>query len=208
MVRIFPIQQLAAPIPISRLIGDNGSMNQIVTSLGDSKIFTDHGNLIGNSINELKRVITDVVDTGVNQIKKVMNAITNPGQAGYVPIINEAMLTTIPDIMIHPIMTYAPVRELFMDGKLHGFGYTPDTLPTTDPWGRLIDNGTLEIDSCGKHNKGKQLVWEYYDDDPVHTIEDLEAVESTRDFIDHYLATEMKKESPKDITDFPNCINC
>lgn len=98
-----------------------------------------------------------------------------------------------------PILMYEPVRTLFDQGRVSGFGFDPEFLPEEDVFGRLIDNGTSYDVLADLDDEGAvTLESTYWSDDPEMTDQELDAIEDTRRFIDKILAD--TNYDPTDIT--------
>jgi len=171
-------------------------LSQINMDLSNSGFF----NSIDDRLSECRQAfITNVVEpvrtignTALNIIGSVL------GGNRIIPITEEDMLRTIPTCMHMPILQYAPMKKLFDQGRIFGFGY--DFVPEEDPYGRLINNGTCEdVLASLDENDEITLTWEWRSDDPDLSFEEIDAIEETRNFIDRFLA-----ESNMDPTDYGN----
>lgn len=126
----------------------------------------------------------------------------------------------IPTSMILPIAHHPFIRELATQGRVDNFGIDPELLPTENPYQRLIDNGTADIDPT-KDTYTLSYHWE--STDPDLSIDEIEMIKDTYDFIDlfysdldkiyksvgksladkSYLQGEGLRLKDIDITDFP-----
>lgn len=103
-----------------------------------------------------------------------------------IPITTEDQLRRIPICMQAPILHYAPIRKLFDEGRIFGFGHT--VIPDGDPYGRLINNGTVK-DVLGAMDKTGEFefVYEFKSTDPDLSYDELESIEETREYLDWLL---------------------
>ena len=96
----------------------------------------------------------------------------------------EAIYRT-PPAMYLPILTYKPVRDLFNAGRIDGYGM--EFVPEDDPYGRLIDNGSIEL-LIGMAETGEvEFVYEWTNNDPDLDLDEIEMIENTREYIDRFL---------------------
>lgn len=106
-----------------------------------------------------------------------------------IPLKKEKDFTFVPPCMQEPIIMYEPVRKLFEQGRVSGFGFDPDNLPEEDVWGRLINNGVVESVFESMDDDGRvELNYTWYVSDPDPSFEELDYVETTRHAIDKMLA--------------------
>ena len=118
----------------------------------------------------------------------------------YITNISE-LETGIPVSMQEAILSYEPVRKLFIDGKISGFSWKIEDLPIEDRWGRLCNNGRIEDLSEYKEGDEVRYEWEHHKDDPTPSYEELRAIRYTREYIDEFL-----EKTNYDITCYPNKI--
>lgn len=110
----------------------------------------------------------------------------------------EALQEGPPPCMWVPILMYPPIMELLKDEKICGYGFDPNTFPEVDPdpYGRLINNGTIQLFNdnttfTDKNDPDAFWVEEVYTTyDPKVTDEELMALEKTRKFLDAFMAAE------------------
>lgn len=106
----------------------------------------------------------------------------------------------IPPSMYIPLLSYAPIRNMFTAGKISGFGLLPDELPDEDVWGRLIDNGRVDLsEPCPETGRVMNYHWKL--DDPEWTFEDLCVVRRSRDWLMDFM-----EKTHYDFSDYPSKI--
>lgn len=200
-----PTYNFGAPfhaVSAGALLGTTGSqaiIDSINNSLGSTKFFgtvKDSYREIGNYfINNIVKPINYATMAIANSV----NTLLHPDVIK--PITQESDLLSIPPCMYEPIVMFQPVRTLLEEGRIFGFGYEPDNLPKEDVWGRLIQNGTCEDikEALATSEDGcVELDYEWYSTDPEHTVDDIDAVEQTRNFI-----LKMMQTTNYDPTDYP-----
>ena len=121
-------------------------------------------------------------------------------------IVEEKHLNAVPVCMQLPLLMSPPVRELFEAGRIDGWGIDPVILPSEDFIGRLIKNGTAESTlnpETGKLEMPEYLYWEWCSTDPFLEIEEIEAIEESRCFVDSFIREQLGPEGEmKDPTDY------
>lgn len=106
----------------------------------------------------------------------------------------------IPPAMQMAILTQPDIREKFEAGLIYGFGILPEELPHEDVWGRLINNGRVDLsEPCPE--EGRVMKWEFWLDDPEWCYDDLVAVRKSRDWL-----TSFMDQTGFDVTNYPNRV--
>lgn len=122
------------------------------------------------------------------EISRTVNALINPDRFRLLTSIDD--FKSIPPVMEMAILLYEPVRQGFVEGRIEGFGYNPDSLPEEDAYGRLIDNFTCEdVAEASDEDGWYSVSGTLYSDDPELDDNELYAIRRTREYIrDHVLA--------------------
>lgn len=184
---------------LGNLIGTSGSDNLLKTINNEMR----NSDFFGS--------INDIMQTGrqmfvanfVEPIRSIGNTIKNVigmtnREDEYISITSSDMLRSIPTCMHLPILMYKPVRKLFDDGRIFGFGH--QTIPDEDPYGRLIKNGTIDDLAEAMDDNGiVEFSYEFKSTDPDLTFDQLESIRETREFLEEFLRT-----NDEDPTDYPN----
>ena len=111
---------------------------------------------------------------------------------------------SIPACMYIPILTDPRIRPFYETGQLNAWGVKSADMPEEDVVGRLIKNGRFST-SDPDYKPDSLVTWTFKSNDPEFTSEELEKIESTRDYICSFLEAELGPEGEKrDFTDFPN----
>lgn len=101
-------------------------------------------------------------------------------------------LENIPACMHIPLLTMPRLRNLFEEGKIYGWGVDYFDLPEEDILGRLIKNGSFDTtDDAWMANKEKGVEFETRTGDPDYTQQELDAIETSRKFIDTWLEEQL-----------------
>lgn len=106
----------------------------------------------------------------------------------------------IPPCMQLPIVMYTPVRKLLEQGRVSGFGYDVENLPDENPFERIVNNGYCEDILEAATAAGSDYIsleWEWRDDDPDLSIDEIENVAATFEYVDYILANTLM--DPTDI---------
>ena len=124
------------------------------------------------------------------QVTKAIKILDNPNAIR--PLLTADDLRFTPESMQLPILLYAPVRALLEADRITGYDIDPASLPEEDCYARLINNGTVDLAPVDpKAPVSKQIVWEFDGLDPDVTLDDLYAIEKTRNFIDTWLEAQL-----------------
>lgn len=175
------------------LLGTSGSANVIAAiqdSFGSSSYFgsaQDPFREINNAF--IRNVVTPIRELSA-EVREVTNALLRPNV--FRPLETIEDFRHIPDCMKFPVIMHPPLRRLLKQGRISGFGYDEDELPTEDVYGRLISNGVIEdilLQAGNKRYLDLNYVW--CGDDPEITLDEIEHVERTRIAIDFILETSL-----------------
>lgn len=145
--------------------------------------------------------VAGIISSAIQNFKQA----SNDTEPRLIPITTEREFRDIPENMWIPILTAPPVRQLFEDGRLYGWGLTPEMLPREDVYGRLCSNGRADAFEVGV-DEDIVLKWRWEGDDPDVAKEDLGAIRDTREFIvDNWLPKELMKpvKKQRDFTNWP-----
>jgi hypothetical protein len=147
---------------------------------------TGHSSFFGSEFDTLTR---DFFQRHVEPLERVrvelqdtMAAIMNPD---YFRILQSFdAFRSVPLCMELPILMFGPVKQAFLEGRLEGYGYNPESLPEEDVFGRMIDNSRCEdVEAASDANGYYTVTARVESDDPELSDDDLWAIERTRDFI-------------------------
>ncbi len=205
-MQILPMRDLQLAPIVGKLFGtvsDENVLNAINNYSESSNVIFGQDNPITKQFNNLVNIVKNSLQTSMDFVDRAVNVITNKNTLK--PITKEEHFNFIPESMHEAILMCEPIKQLFLEDRIYGFGYK--ALPDEDVWGRLINNGSVYIDKDTKPDDVK-FQWEWKSTDPIHTIEDIDAVEKTRGFICEWYDNEIKKDDRiRDITDWPNYIS-
>ena len=185
---------------LSYLNNQYGSQNGV--------IFGQPGDPLMDRFHNLMNLVqTKLIDTN-QMIQQTTIAVTNPCQIQ--AITSEEQLYNTPVSMQLPILMYAPIRELFEQDRIYGYGFCKENLPQEDVFGRLIDNGKVTLNqnfyADGKIPDYMEEHWE--STDPKLTFDELDAIEETREWVLQYLRAQMREGGEmRDPTDPSNKIS-
>jgi hypothetical protein len=203
---MMPFLDLATLPSVSSVLGARGKadlLNQISKDWGDggTRFGQPDDLFLSNNFSFLQGLV-NVYNKTADIVTNAFNAFTNRSQIH--AITEPEQLKSVPAPMWVPILTMPKVRELLLAGSIHGFGVEAYELPKEDVAGRLIRNGTKVL----VPGKEQQLVWVWKGSDTVYTVDEIEALQETRLFIDKFLESQMRKPVNQrcDPTDFPNLM--
>lgn len=185
-----PIYLNAVPSPGS-LLGTEGTAD-IIRSI-NLNMGMDHGffgsvndvfqagrqAFVQNIIEPIRRVTTQLKNTAAKLLRNDV----------IVPLVTIEDFHYVPPKMHMPILMYEPVRALHAEGRIDGFGYNAEDLPTEDVYGRLISNGRVDDVRAAMDKTGTFEVHYCFDSmDPELSFEELDYIDTTRQAIDELLA--------------------
>ena len=184
---------------VGDLFGSSGSdslLRQINEGMQGSNFFGGTTDYLAKARSVfVENIIQPIRDIG-NTLRNIINITEYDDRI--ISITEEDMLKCIPTSMHMPILTYAPVKKLFDEGRIFGFGY--DYVPEEDTYGRLINNGTVEHVLDVISDEGEiTFNYEFKGSDPDLSFDELQSIRETREFIDWIL-----DNTDYDPTDYSN----
>lgn len=197
---INPMLSMDSVIGLHDLMGSGGMRNaaqELNAQMGTSSVFHGATDPFQRGYEAIRRNFIDIVPSAIDTIRKGLGVITETIKK-FLPITAEESLLAIPENMYIPILTMPEIRPLFEQGKIYGFGVSPVTLPEEDVCGRLINNGTVEF--VPGEQPPEEIIWEWADNDPDLTVDEIDAIDATRGFICEWLKKELGEEAPRDFT--------
>lgn len=204
-VTVRSIQQLSMIPSLGAMLGNvhsNDVLDRLNMASGGGVIFGQPGDPFRDRYKYLKEQLSSNLALADKVVERTRVLITEPQKL--VPITSEDSLYEVPQSMQLPILMYEPVRQLLEEGRISGYDIDPANLPDEDVYGRLVNNGKVEL----TQDEINEFTWEWRTDDPELTEEDLEAIEQTRGWIDSWLLNEMQPGGEyRDPTDPSNKIS-
>lgn len=194
-VRVFEIQSLSMTPTLGALVGTCGSqtvidnLNQMYGSSG-GVIFGQQGNPYQDRYSILMGQLATNLEAADTVVRETTAVLLAPDVIK--PILSEEALRACPVSMQLPILMYAPIRGLMQDDRIFGYGFEKENLPEEDVFGRLINNGRVQLTGLAKDEKiPDYLVWTWKTSDPYLTDVELEHIDATRSWLDQWLFDEM-----------------
>ena len=200
---MMPFLSLSELPSVSAVFGARGKadlLNQISKDWGDGGTrFGQPGDLFLNNHLSFLQGLVEVYNKTADVVTAAFSAFTNRDKIHAITDLEQ--LGVVPATMWMPILTMPKLRVLLEAGEIHGFGVEPHELPKEDETGRLIRNGSTVIHP----GKPQQLVWVWKGTDPKYTVDEIEQLQETRQFIDSFLESQMRKPvgQRQDPTDYP-----
>ena len=210
---IAPIAEALITPSLGSLLGTSAS-SDVLTYLNNQYgsqggvIFGQPGDPLADQFNNLMNVVTSQLIQTERVVQAATQAIAEPYKIQ--AITSEEQLYNIPVSMQLPILMYAPIRELFEQDRIYGYGFHKECLPEEDVFGRLIDNGNVVFNPNFYDDKKipEYITEEWRTTDPRLTDEELEDIARTREFVVQYLREQMKDGGEmRDPTDPSNKIS-
>lgn len=160
--------------------------SRVSNEIFDSVNTLGHKSFFGDDFDHMRHEFFDRYVKPMDQlnleITKTVNALINPDRFRILESFED--FESIPLCMEIPIVVFAPVRQGILEGRMDGFGYSPDSIPEDDVYGRLIDNFTCEDVHASSDDEGYyEITGTLYTDDPELSDDELYAIRKTRDYI-------------------------
>ena len=172
-------------------------LNFRLSANGGGTVFAQNSS---SSINErMQMFISNVIEPERVATEQFMEVIGNTFIDAIRPIVSvEDLEQGIPLSMHEAIVTFEPIKTLLTAEEVYGFGYRAVDLPKEDRIGRLINNGMVDLSEPPPEG-GYEMVWEWDLDDPDLTLDELDHIERTRNWMDKFI-----KQTKFDPTSYPD----
>lgn len=204
-MHVLSLVDIPQAVPLGAYSGQTG-MQAIISQMNESWRNSGSGVIFGQGVfadryRAFTELVTDKERAIVAMVEKSVQAITCPDK--FMVIDSQEALEYVPECMRMPILTYAPVRKLFDAGMIGGWGFKWEDLPQEDVVGRMLEDGAFHSDD-EKWMKDPEsgVTYHFRTGDPNYTIEQLQCIQTTREFIDTWLEEQMGPDGDNlDITD-------
>ena len=165
-------------------------LNQINKELGSSSYFgsiddpfaAQHNYFVYNIVAPMRLIAT--------QFKEQFKELHQPKDNNiFRPIVSVADLEEgIPECMWEAIAQHPTIKALGKQDRVDLFGLDVSLLPESNPYHRLLNNGVSTFSAQDLKDSGGTYIEEHdwRSTDPVLSVDDLEALEDTYEFLDRY----------------------
>jgi len=193
--------------PMSVILGNGGSqafLQTLNSGYSGSSIFGTARDMFGDIHNKFVREVVEPARQAIQRVRDTIKVYDDPDFNTIRSLTKIDDLANVPPMMHLPILTYGPVRKLLLEGRISGYGYDVNSIPEEDVFGRLIDNGRVDmgkwIAEGADFKHLPDIISEVHPlTDPDLSEEQLEAIENTRKLIDKVLSDTTK--DPTNIND-------
>ena len=190
-------------IGVGALVGNSmtsniaSSINNMLNN-GRSVIFSEDSPVI-QGYQAFKNNVLLPVQQSIVKIKDALTVASAP--VNYIAITDRSQLQQhVPLTMQNAILSYAPIKKLFIESKIYGFGQSVSDLDHgPDRWERIINNGSTMSGDTSEYIETVHM-----SGDPDYVADDIDKVIDTRSFIDEFLVEEILNGEHGDFTDYPN----
>lgn len=182
------IQVGAVPTPASLLGGVSGASDRLIDEinmeLGSGSFFNSVDDLMSRGRQMFIDNVAKPARSIGNTIKDMIGLSSQ--EDNYVPITDADRLRQLPPVMRMSVLEYAPIKKLFDEGRVFGWGY--EYVPEEDTYDRLINNGYVpDVLEAMDDDGYVEFKYHYKSDDPDLGFDELEAIERTRQYLDWVL---------------------
>ena len=205
MVTVMPFAQTGVVPSLGHIVGNSGRedlMASLSQKWSGGVVFGNNDPLQERYRNWTQTVLEPVRAAG-RKVKEIASAAHQKHDIR--EITSEEQLDDIPVDMWEPIVTDPVIRHHVEKGDLYGFGLDLELLPKEDDVGRLCENGAVDswkLDST-PDNKPVYFTWEWRSGDPEYSLEELDKIRRSREFIRDVMLADMEnlERDPTDPSD-------
>jgi hypothetical protein len=175
---------------LGNMLGTSGSAELIKlinyqTGGGSSYYGSDNDPYRNNYYHFMQNIVNPIRETHL-KLQAAKMTIEQPDTYRVIDSIEE-LEKGIPPCMYDAIVTFPPIRKLAQAGKIEAFGLDVNNYPLEDVYGRLIDNGTVVLLPENIKDGMIELKYKWVSTDPDLSIDEIEIVRETREFLDEFL---------------------
>jgi hypothetical protein len=199
---------LPAAIPLSVFTGSTG-MQDVIDHMNAKWHTQGSGVIFGEGMfADRYRAFTDLISNrqsaAIKAVEKTVQSIACPNM--FQIIDSQDALENVPPCMYVPLLTFAPMRKLFEDGRIQGWGVKLEELPEEDVCGRMINDGRfVSTDEAWRNDPEAGVKYVVKTGDPNYTREQLDMIETSRGWLDTWLEEQLGPGGDElDPTDLPN----
>ena len=179
---------------MSALLGSKGdtALLQSINKISGSSYFGSNTDRYAPQYNNFIKKFVDPIRIANNAIQAVASRLNNLDEIR--PIQTEEDLRNLPPCMMLPVITDDRVYSLLRQGRIDGWGFSPEYLEDEkEMWDRLIDkNGVIDIGEEDPEGDDPEIYVERYEidlHDPELTHEDRIHLMETREYVRKILDT-------------------
>jgi len=188
------LTSLPAIPSMSALLGSKGdtALLQSINKISGSSYFGSNTDRYAPQYNQFIRKFVDPIRIANSAIQSVASRLHNLDEIR--PIGTEDDLRNLPPCMMLPVLTDDRMYSLLRQGRIDGWGFSPDHLEDEkEMWDRLVDkNGVIEIGEEDPEGDDPEIYVERYEidlHDPELTHEDRIHLMETREYVRKILDT-------------------
>ena len=212
-MEILPLVDLPSCAPIGAYFCDPNDMHEVIDHMNSTWRSTGAGVIFGEgAFGDRYKAFTELVTNReravVEAVARTVQAVTCPDK--FIVIDSQEALEHVPQCMQIPILSYAPVRKLFEEGRIKGWdGITWEDLPEEDVYQRMMEYGRFHSDDeAWMKDRESGVKFGFRTGDPDLTRDELNKIESSREFIDSWLEEQLGPGGDHlDMTDLPNTMS-
>lgn len=188
------ITQLSELPSVGALLGHRGNhelLSSINRNLGSNAFFGSNDDRYGHQHQNFVTKFIEPIRKANSLIQDLGARLVNDDY--FRPLTNSDDLSKCPPCMMPSLLTHEPLYKLFRQGRVCGWGYTPESLvDAKEQYTRLVEtNGTVLYETNSPHLKDNDEYWDettiVYGIDPELSFESILAIEETRAYIDKIL---------------------
>jgi len=210
-MQVLSLIDLPSAAPLGAYLSSPDDMREVIDHMNSTWRSTGAGVIFGEGVfgdryRQFAELVTNRERAVVDAVARSVRAVTCPDR--FVVIDSQEALEHVPQCMQIPILTYAPVRRLYEEGRIRGWDIPWEKLPEEDVYARMIEYGRFHSDDeKWMKDPEKGVVFGFRTGDPDLTREQLNMIESSREFIDSWLEEQLGPGGDHlDMTDLPNTM--
>jgi len=194
-VIVRPIVSVTSIPDASQLLGGSGNqeiINKINSRWSNSGVvFGGDNDPFADRYQQFNRTVVNVARDTIDLLNESHSFVVD--REVIIPLVKEEDLGHVPACMHVPLLTYAPVRELYDKEAIYGWGVEPESLPEDDEHGRMINNGYIGPDPI-TGEVPDTYEWHWKSSDPEYTPEELQDMMIARQFVATYIADQLDSD--------------
>ncbi len=202
-MEVSPMITLSSLPTCGALLGTTGNrdildmMNE--RDAGSGIVFGSDNDPYADEFRQFNTQFVDAARRTMFELEEASAVVSAPTE--YIEIKSEDDFANVTPSMYLPLLTHAPIRKLFKEHKIAGWGVDEKLVPDNDPYKNPLHWGLVE--SLPEGGFPEYVDWTWCSEDAHIEWEHLDKVRESRRFLADYVAEQLKGDL-NDPTDFDN----
>lgn len=154
-------------------------------------IFGSGNDPFANQFQQFRRSFVNVARDTMRVLDETMAMSRN--EDTITNINSEETLLTVPVCMYVPILCHDPIRKMYKDESIYGWGVDEDLVPDNDIYKDTLNFGLIETDPVS-NEWPSTYDWKWSSDDPIIADEDKDMIIDSRQYVTNFISEQLQSD--------------